>query len=121
MPAAERIDAMSTKELLYCWVAGQFSVLVPKKKGSGYLKSPYGHHYIEELTAIADKMRCDVWGLDGALDFRVSSALFYGKENERREFAGKLMPMLEHYYGLPSREIGGAEFWRLNPIHPVGG
>jgi hypothetical protein len=114
-PAAQSDDVKPPKELLYCWVAGGFSVLVPKKKGEGYLKVPYGHHYIDELTAIADKMRSDVWGLDGALDFHVRGALFHGPESGRVAFSEAIMPLLERYYGFPSREIVVAEFWQLNP------
>lgn len=109
--------AQRTRELLYCWVAGQFSVLVPKKRGEGYLKTPYGHHHIQELTFIANKLHCDVCGLDGALDFEVSGAIYHGPENGRDAFAKEIMPMLEAYYSIPSREIPVEKYWLLNPYN----
>lgn len=104
------------KELLYCWVSQQFSVLVPKKRGEVYLRVPYGHHHINELTNIANKMQCDICGLDGALDFNVSRPIYFGIQDDRDAFAEKLMHLLEKYYGLPSREVDAPEFWRAHPI-----
>lgn len=107
---------VAVKELLYCWTAGNFSVLIPKKRGEGYLKVPYGHHYIVELTEIGTQMGCDVDGLDGALTFDVKGAIYHGSQKGREEFSGEVMPLLEKYYGLPSREITNDDFWRLNPV-----
>lgn len=90
-------------------------MLVPKRRGEGYVKVPYGHHHIPGLDEIADKAGCDIWGLDGALDFQVSDALYHGPESDRVKFIGVIAPLLERYYGFPSREIVAAEFWQLNP------
>ncbi len=66
-------------------------------------------------SQIAHKCGCDIFGLDGALDFQVGRAMFYGPENRRIVFEGSVMPMLEAYYGMPSRRIDEYEFWLLNP------
>lgn len=104
------------KELLYSWVSGQFSVLVPKKRGAGFLKTPYGHHHNLELSRVESMAGCDLWGLDGSLDFQVSGAILYGGRVGQLAFSSKVMPMLEQYYGFPSKEIEPAEYWRLHPI-----
>lgn len=106
------------KELLYCWISKQFSVLVPKKRGDGYLRAPYGHHHIEELTHIAYAVGYDVCGLDGELTFEVAGSLYHGSQSNRKAFTSRLMPLLEAYYGFPSREIFAAEFWQKHPVHP---
>ena len=103
-------------ELLYCWVGCQFSVLVPKKRGQGYLRVPYGHHNIQELTDIATKMQCDICGLGGELEFIGSRSVYFGSRADRLDFAAKLMPLLEEYYGFPSREVDETEFWQSHPI-----
>ena len=115
MIKVERKEDMSA-ELIYCWVSQCFSVLVPKKRGGGFLKVPYGHHHNAELTGIANKIGVDVFGLDGSLDFEVNRSIYYG---DRNKFSSVLMPMLESYYGLPSREVNVNDFWRLHPLNSV--
>lgn len=104
--------------LLYSWAASNFHVLVPKKRGAGYLAVPYGHHPNPGLDQIAARVRVDVTGLDGALCFECGGAVFHGGDAARAAFASKIMPALEAHYGMASREIPEGEFWRL---HPLGG
>lgn len=107
---------MSSKALLYCWVAKTLSVLVPKKRGKGYLKVPYGHHYNEALTDIANTAHVDVTGLDGALEFECAGSVYHGGVDDRKEFLSKVIPGLEAYYGYAAREISEKEFWEKNPL-----
>ena len=102
--------------LLYSWVANNFHVLVPKKRGVGYLAVPYGHHPIPGLDQIAARAMVDVTGLDGALCFACGGAVFHGGDAVRAAFAAKVMPALEAYYGMASREISVGEFWRQHPF-----
>ena len=39
------------KELLYVQFSGRFEILVPKIRGTGYLKTPLGHHENDLRTA----------------------------------------------------------------------
>jgi hypothetical protein len=106
-----------TKELLFCWVAGGLQVLVPKRRGTGYLRAPYGHHNDQALNRIADLVRCDVHGLDGALYFECSSKVYLGAGEElRNEFAEKIIKPLEEHYGFPSRFVNAPTFWALHPL-----
>ena len=82
-------------ELLFCWVAGQLSVLVPKKRGSGFLRVIYGHHHNQALTEIANAAQSDVFGLDGALDFVCGGKVYHGGASIRAEYAEKIIPRLE--------------------------
>lgn len=104
------------KELLYCWVARDFNVLVPKRRGSGFLKVPYGHHVDQSLDVIADAGRCEVTGLDGALAFECGGEIFNGGDEVRSDFAAIIIPRLESHYGLTAREIDAPDFWRLVPV-----
>jgi hypothetical protein len=107
-------------QLLYCWVAECFNVLVPKKRGSGFLKVPYGHHHDQGLTAIANSAQCDVFGLDGSLEFQCSGAIFHGPESMRDQFSATVVPQLERHYGMTSREVSVSEFWALHPVRLSG-
>lgn len=91
-------------------------MLVPKKRGAGFLKTPYGHHHNLELSRVESMAGCDLWGLDGSLDFQVSGAILHGGRDGQLAFSSKVMPLLELYYGVPSREIGVSDFWRLHPM-----
>lgn len=110
----------SNHVLLYCWVANNFHVLVPKRRGTGYLSAPYGHHPIPGLDAVATSAGVDVTGLDGALCFECGGSVFHGAEDIRRAFVSQVVPPLELHYGMASREIDASEFWRLHPHSSPG-
>ena len=105
------------KVLLYCWVSRGFSVLVPKQRGTGYLKIPYWHNNNTALNKIADSVRCDVSGLDGALDFEGLglSKIFHGSTEHRAAFAAIVMPQLEAHYLMDSREVDTVDYWANHP------
>lgn len=105
---------MRTKTLLYCWVTSGLSILVPKKRGEGYLACPYGHHYNAALSHIASKAGVDVVGLDGSLDFDFRAAYVY--HEQRAAAIAKVIPELEKHYGMNSREVDASEFWEKHPI-----
>lgn len=102
--------------LLYCWVASNFNVLVPKRRGAGYLAVPYGHHSIAGLDAVASLMRVDVTGLDGALCFECGGAVYHGGSEARAQFAAKAIPALQKHYGMEALEISETEFWERHPL-----
>lgn len=105
------------KELLYAWVANGFHVLVPKKRGEGYLKVPYGHHHDEALTDIANGVGCDVCGLDGSLEFEGpdTSRLYNGSAGEKAAFVAHVIPRLEAHYQMSALEIDQRTFWGRHP------
>lgn len=105
---------MSTvRELLYCWEARRLYVLVPKKRAAGFLRAPYGHHFDKGLSEVERAARCNLFGLDGALEFECPGSVYFGGEQARAPFRDTVMPMLEHHYQLRSREIGSNELWAI--------
>lgn len=106
------------KKLLYCWVAQGFDVLIPKRRGQGFLKVPLGHHCDDGLFDVEMAAHCNLFGLDGALSFHCNGKIYFGGDDKRKEFVNTVMPMLEAHYGLASEEIHEADYWRLNPVHP---
>ena len=102
------------KKLLFCWVAQGLQVLVTKRRGKGFLKTPYGHHANEGLDEIEAAAHCNLFGLDGALRFDCDR-IFFGGDEKRKNFLETIVPMLEAHYGYKAIEIGELEFWELNP------
>lgn len=105
------------KELLWMYVDDSIYVLVPKKRGIGFLRQPYGHHVNHELNqtiwSVEGADAIDVFGLDGYLDLKVGLS---EEMDEDRNFAMNMMNALSGYYGWPHREVSIKEFWDSNPI-----
>lgn len=104
----------AARALRYCWVANGLNVLVPKQRGEGYLKVPYGHHFDAGLDRIATQARCELTGLDGALSFAVPGSLYHGPVAGREAFVAAIVPMLCAHYGWEAVEISVTEYWALN-------
>lgn len=111
---ALKLARLNSRELLYCFHAETFEVLVPTKRGGGFLLVPYGHHNNPELSRIGDKARCEVSGLDGSLSF--DCGLKVTCYNARKaELVALVMPLLEAHYKCKSREVTRDEFWKNCP------
>lgn len=94
------------KKLRYAYSAGGLNVLVPKQRGEGYLKQPYGHHNNPQLNEILDAASpyaLNLFGLDGYLHFEVR--FFSGDESRVKDI---VMPLLEKHYGFETVR----HFWR---------
>lgn len=110
------IDSVIAKQLLYCWVSEALNVLVPKQRGAGFVKVPYGHHRNVKLDILSEAAGCELFGLDGALEFQCGGKIFHGGSEVRNAFVATVLPLLEKHYGVPAREIDVREFWRLHPV-----
>jgi hypothetical protein len=109
-----------TRELLFHWSAATLEVLVPKRRGEGYLKVPFGHHEDAGLARIERVAGCDIWGLDGSLSFQCGTGVAT-YETARAEFTTRVMPALAAHYAMGFREAGAVEFWDLHPNGPPKG
>lgn len=103
------------RELLYCFDLRNLNVLVPKKRGEGFLAVPYGHHYDAKLDAIATKAGCDVTGLDGHLAFDCGASVAVNTA-AAHTYAAKIMPLLAAHYACSFRAVSPGEFHRLHPV-----
>jgi hypothetical protein len=101
--------------LLWTWDASAFMVLVPKRRGTGFLRMPLGHHFDFELSNIETAAGCDICGLDGALVFEVALDVYCSHE-QRDDFSYRIVPLLTKHYGLPAQEVSAPDFWALRPI-----
>ncbi len=100
---------IADKTLLWLIDGGSSSiyVLVPKKRGTGYLKQPYGHRSNAALDDAINRVKdCDVFGLDGYLEICANV-----DEDENKVLAVAMMDSLSTYYQFPHREVSRVEFF----------
>lgn len=112
---AANMTASAEPKLLFCWVAEGLQVLVPKRRGTGFLSVPYGHHADKALDEIAALANCDLFGLDGALYFDCGWDVVHGQKGTQDEFLERVRKPLEAHYKRPSQLIDANTFYELNP------
>jgi hypothetical protein len=74
--------------------------LIPKKKGTGFLKVPVGHH-VNSLSRFITDLGYDCDGLDGYLNVWTGST--YGKDEE----VAKLVSDVAELYSLETIQVSG--------------
>ena len=80
-------------------------IKVPKKRGSGYLKCPLGHHHRPWVHEI----EYDVDGLDGYL--HVYCGYMSADEENRKLVLEKVMPVLVSAFGMEWKLVSASEWW----------
>lgn len=110
-----RVPAVKTL-LVSTAIDGQISILVPKKRGTGYLKTPF-YHQPTDLSEVEAEIGYDLWGLDGSLDVQLGGR-YRGKATE--EQIERVMPPICAYYGMDYRVVSDDEFWQNHPIEGSG-
>jgi hypothetical protein len=105
------------RELLFLWLVNSLHVLVPKRRGQGFLRQPYGHHIDMDLNRIGELAEADVFGLDGDLQFDWGPHRRLSQANKDAATA-VIMPALAAHYGVPYREALPNEFWAKHPCKP---
>lgn len=100
------------RELLFYVGLGYISVLVPKKRGGGYLKVPCGHHVDKKLADAIDRAGApsDICGLDGSLYINMH------KRQGPRPLLAPLMKELSSHYDCEAREVNITEYWDNHPL-----
>jgi hypothetical protein len=89
----------------------EVNILVPKRRGEGFVKVPLGHH-VSPLTQIAYDIGYDIFGLDGSL--AVQTGFIW--RDKKKALLEHIMPPIAAHYGMPWREIGADEYWQLHPL-----
>lgn len=89
----------------------EVNVLVPKKRGTGYLKTPL-YHNANALSSLAYEIGYDIYGLDGSLDIQTG---FIGRD-QRDALLEKIMPLLAQHYNMTWRLVEDDEYWSKHPI-----
>lgn len=98
---------MNPDPAIYIWDNGGLSILVPKRRGMGYLKTPYWHKHVDALSDIEEIERVTLSGLDGCLSFDYG----YVELGKRQPIIDRVMPKLSAYYGFTEWREDAAAFW----------
>lgn len=102
------------KEIIWTVIDANICAIIPKQRGKGYLKTPYGHHINPGLEDIRTQLdNVDIFGLDGHLEIRIGDKVRYPEQYEALK--AKAIRLLEVHYGWPLRE-SCADFWKYHPI-----
>lgn len=107
-----------TKELLVYIPAGMqcVMILVPKRRGEGFLAAPFGHHNNPALSNVAYEIGYDLFGLEGHLEVDTGSLYREAdKAGGMDKFLERIMTPISLHYGMPWRQVG-EEFWDLHPV-----
>lgn len=96
---------------IYMWDAGGLNILIPKRRGEGYLKCPLGHHVVPALSDIEAQL-CDLCGLDGFLQVDYYRHP-YGRSKTEAEAVAKIMPMLAKHFGFSTWREDTKLFWQI--------
>lgn len=92
------------------WDNGGMSVMIPKKRSPGYLKTPLYHNYVETIARIEEDESTEACGLDGYLEFR------FPYETDATKMQGitkRIMSRLAEHYRFKDWREDKAEFWRI--------
>lgn len=91
------------------WDNGGLSVAIPKRRGGGYLKVPYGHHPNKVLSDIETDEHCDMCGLDGylTLEYRNPNTM------DREAAVARVLPKLAKHFGFTTWREDNAAFWKV--------
>ena len=99
-------------EAIYMWDRGGLNILIPKRRGTGYLKVPFGHHAVSGLNDIECAVSADFDGLEGYLSVEyIHRPHGYSKSEE--EAVALIMPMLAKHYGFTTWREDAKLFWKI--------
>jgi hypothetical protein len=102
----------STPEILAMFEYPTILMLIPKKRGEGYLRVPLGHHACP-LHSLSYDLRVDICGLDGMLEVELGRRYtFNDLDGMVRDYVVPIAKLL----GFPFRVVEHAEFWENHPI-----
>lgn len=100
-------------EILVMFSQRSIDMLIPKKRGTGFLKTPLGHHHCP-LADMQYEIGFDLWGFDGSLTIMTG---WIEKKDYDNLIEVAVRPIAVHL-GFPWRVVTTNEFWENHPILP---
>lgn len=106
-------DTEIKKELLIMFMTDHVTVLVPKKRGVGFVKHPVGHH----ATPASDFFQFDL-GVDPFCegDGYLSLQSGWVTDELKARYEREIFPRMSEFYGWPCRVVSSDEFWSNMPL-----
>jgi hypothetical protein len=108
---------MQDSSILVCFFVGRVELLIPKKRGHGFLKVPLGHHY-NGLARVCANLGYDAYGLDGSLEIEIGSSHSIADKN-RPEFLRRVVRPIARHLGFPFRVVEQDEYWSNHPTYSL--
>lgn len=102
------------KEMLVAFFLGRVEVLIPKKRGEGFLKMPVGHHDNAISRFMRRNTSFDVSGLDGSLEIEIGQYHSIPRDKEQDFVRRNIQPLAEHL-GFKVRIVSCTEYWAEHP------
>lgn len=96
-------------EAIYMWDNGGLNVAIPKRRGKGYLKVPFGHHANSKLNDIENEEGIDMCGLDGYLELEYR----YIDPDKRDAIVARVLPKLAAHFGFQTWREDTKLFWKI--------
>lgn len=106
---------MTNREILVLIGYRNIYMLIPKKRGVGYLKQPLGHHACP-LSELAYQIGFDMCGLDGHLEVCTG----YIAPNRHQYFIDKAVKPISNLLGYEYRLVTDREFFANHPVQVTG-
>lgn len=93
---------------IYTWDLAGLMVLIPKKRGRGFLRCPLHHHYVAALSDIEIEECVDLCGLDGYLQLNYG---YVHDDAEQARIVDRVMPKLAAHFEFTAWRESHRDFW----------
>ncbi|MGQ1270003.1 hypothetical protein ACT4XR_19890 (plasmid) [Acinetobacter baumannii] len=100
------------KVILVFFGTKDINLLIPKKRGKGYLKQPIGHFNCP-LSTLSRDIGYDFFGLDGFLKVQT------GYINDKEEITHQVVIPISEFYGYKWREVDTNTFFDILRINLI--
>ncbi len=98
---------------VYMWDSSGLNIAIPKRKGTGYLSCPLGHHFVAALNHIETDEGIELCGIDGYLNLEYG---YIYPESRQKEIVDRVMPRLAKHYKFKTWEEDTNKFWQIVQI-----
>ena len=95
------------KQILVCFHNTYIGLLVPKKRGTGFLKVPFGHH-AGVLSQVERDIDFDIFGLENELEVRTG----YVPIENQEEYIQRVIKPISETLGFPYRIVLRDEYFK---------
>lgn len=101
-----------TKTILACFHEEYIGLLIPKKRGEGFLRVPLGHHNCP-LSELERDIGIDIYGTQGSLTVMTG----YIHEDQYPELTERVILPISQLLEYPFRIVGKDEYFKHHPLY----
>lgn len=101
-----------SKTILVCFHKEYIGVLIPKKRGNGFLRVPLGHHNCP-LSELERDIGFDIYGTEGSLTVMTGCI----HEDQYAELTERVILPISQLLGFPYRIVEKDEYFEHHPLY----